>query len=395
MIYQPNFNDPRVINRIRHAYGFTRAVISERPHRWSTRYIDRYFGQQQTALSKWLRCHLLIPTSHSYSQTTGQTKEYKLNISGADYVRNILLGRRDQNQNHANNNFDFDWQHIEKINYDRDVVLRFIKQEWGSELVNRNFTYEDKSHRLWHPLQNVRRQQRALAFADYNLCYQYDIECAAPTLIHQHAQQQPDPMDLYLFALRNYLNDRQQIRQTLSQALEVDIKTAKVIINALFCGARIGHGADFAISQLLDNDAAKIQYLKQDTFIQQLRADIKTCWLYIQPSMMRIGITDKRNRHRLLPVTSKQKWQRYFDLERRCLNAIRNYLDQTQNHYFLEHDGWTCEREIDLTALTAFVHNSTGFNLKFELKKTFTGIKRREKMEDLINEHLTNTTPSV
>lgn len=384
MTYQPNFNDPRVINRIRHAYGFTRAVISEQPHRWSTRYIDRYFGQQQTALSKWLRRQLLIPTSHSYSQTTGQTKEYKLNIKGANYVRDILLGLDPQDQNQQENNFDFDWQHIEKINYDYDVVLRFIRQEWHDELTNRNFVYKDKSHRLWHPLQNVRRQQRTQALADYDLCYQYDIECAAPTLIHQHAQRQEDPMDLYLFALRRYINSRQQVRQELAQALEVDIKTAKVIVNALFCGARIGLGQDFAISQLLDNDAAKIQYLKQDEFIQQLRADIKTCWLYIQQSMPRIGITDKRNKHRLLPISSKQKWQRYFDLERTCVNAIRNYLDQTQNRYFLEHDGWTCERQVEISELTDFVYNRTGFDLKFELKKTFTGIKKRQKMEDLI-----------
>ncbi len=60
--YTPNFADPRVLNRIKRAYGFSRACIStDEPHPWAKMYIDQFFGQQQNPLSKWLREILLVP----------------------------------------------------------------------------------------------------------------------------------------------------------------------------------------------------------------------------------------------------------------------------------------------------------------------------------------------
>jgi hypothetical protein len=70
----------------------------------------------------------------------------------------------------------------------------------------------------------------------------------------------------------------------------------------------------------------------------------------------------------MLPVSSKQKWGVYFDLERQVLNEIRAFLCETNNRHFLEHDGWSCEQPVDLAVLSARVHTATGFQLEFELK---------------------------
>jgi hypothetical protein len=40
------------------------------------------------------------------------------------------------------------------------------------------------------------------------------------------------------------------------------------------------------------------------------------------------------------PMSSKQKWNIYFDLERTVLSCVREYLTDTNNKHFLEHDGW-------------------------------------------------------
>lgn len=380
--YQPNFKDPRVLGRMRHAYGFARAVLGTTPHNWSTRYIDRYFGHQGNNLSQWLRRRLLTCTSDRYSQDRGECKEYRLNQAGADYIRNILQGH---DADYTPTEFQQEFANITNHQFDQEVVQAFALRAWGPELASKNFTYEDKSLRLWHPLQNVRKQQRERIFADHGLCYQYDIVAAAPTLIHQHAQQQQVPMDLYLFALRRYLQDRQAVRVQIAQELEIDIKAAKVLVNAMFCGAKIGLGPDRAISQLLAHDQAKVQWLKENKYIQELKADIRTCWQYIQPSMMRRSIIDKNNKSRLLAITSREKWQRYFQLERTCIMAIRSYLVETNNDYFLEHDGWSCIKSVDLEQLASYVYQSTGFQLNFEVKKIFTGIKKRQEMESLIN----------
>jgi hypothetical protein len=56
----------------------------------------------------------------------------------------------------------------------------------------------------------------------------------------------------------------------------------------------------------------------------------------------------------------------YFDLERRVLNCVRRYLDETNNKYFLEHDGWSTTNEIDVIKLYDYILDHTGFNLKIE-----------------------------
>ena len=304
-MYNPNLSDPRVIRRIQTAYGFARGVLNEQPHAWSTRYIDRYFGQQQNPLSAWLREQLLVCTNQHYNKDAGLTKQYQLNLQGANYIRAVIHGNQQSPEEWLDNNphgeldcpTDSNQQAV-----DLQAVNGWIRKEFGLELEEGTFNYKDKSSRLWHPLQSVRRIYKREILADYNLKYHYDIACAAPTLILQHAQQQPDPMDLYLFALNNYLKNRVQIRKDLAQQLEVDVKIVKILINALFCGARIGNNSDFAISQLLNNDPSRIEYLKQNEFICQLRDDIKTCWTYITPSLSRRAIIDKNSRERLLQV---------------------------------------------------------------------------------------------
>ena len=173
-------------------------------------------------------------------------------------------------------------------------------------------------------------------------------------------------MDIFLVALNQYISNRIQIRNDLAHELEVDPKIIKVLINALFCGARIGNNPDFAISQLLNHDQARIEYLKQNEFIQQLRSDIKICWNYIAPSMYRTRVIDKNSRERLLPISSKQKWARYFDLERTILNSVVDYMKKNNYRYFLEHDGWSSSREIILNELELWVFNSTGYRVLFE-----------------------------
>jgi hypothetical protein len=370
MTYQPRFTDARVRARIQQAYGFARGVLSsEEAHGWSTRYIDRYFGQQQHALSQWLRSQLLVCVDSRYSKDTGLTKKYLLNLPGCRYIASILTGYNNTLQEHTEITQPQKLDQPRESNaqrFDEVCVANWIQREFGDELASGNFVYVDQSSRLWHPLQSVRRQYKKPILSQHGLRYHYDIQCAAPTLIHQHAQRQPDPMDMYLSALCHYITNRTQVRNDLAQALEIDIKTAKVLINALFCGARIGNNPDFALSQLLSNDSARIEYLKQDSWIAELRSDIKTCWEYIAPSMTRRSILDKNNRPRMLPISSREKWTRYFQLERLVLNAVIDYMKPRSMSYFLEHDGWACDKEIDLFELSNYVFESTGYQIQFE-----------------------------
>ena len=348
MTYQPNFTDPRVISRIKQAIGFACGVMSEtKPHEWSTRYIDKYFGSQRNDLSKYLRKTLLICTDHyvrfNIPGERGICKKYILNKEGVRFLNEAL----------KNNNIQL-----------YPIVVEVAKQDHTLELDNGNFEYNDQSNRLWHPLQRYRKQYRTQILSDHGYIHDYDIECCAPTLLYQYAQHLG--MDEYLFALNEYLRDRTRIRQDLAQGLELEIGAAKEIITALFAGARIANHKDSDIYNILNGDRARIEYLKQHEFLTQLRKDIAVCWEYITPHMSR---RRKSDTNRLIPITSKQKWNVYFELERLVINSVRTYLDERSVRYFLMHDGWACDREIDQIELKNYVRNHTGYEIKFEYTK--------------------------
>lgn len=352
MTYTPNFADPRVIKRVRRALGFAHACFSEtKPRQWSTRYIDKHFGPQANALSGWLRKQLLITTNTWWSKDQGKCKEYTLN--GANYKRLVAQLNSD---NHAT---------INVVEVNKELVTSWAKAEFKDELATKIFNYKDKSSRLWHPLQNVRKEYKRDILAEANFKYEYDIQCCAPTLIMQLAQRHD--MDLYLPHIAGYLSNRKYVRETIAHNVELDPSAIKIIITALFSGAKLGMNPTFDIYKMLNGDRARIEYLKQDPYMIGLREEIKCCWDYIKTSLPRKAVTNKNNKQQMLPISSKQKWGVYFDLERQVLNAVMKYLTLTENQFFAEHDGWTTTDEIDQNELVDYVFKTTGYHIKIDM----------------------------
>ena len=361
MTYTPRFSDPRVQRRIRRAIGFACGAMSTtKSQSWSTRYIDRWFGVQSNPLSKYLRQQLLIETNSHWNKDTGKCKEYVLNQRGVDRLcDSIGLNKKTTTQLYP-------------------IVLQVAQEEYQQELESGQFAYNDQSHRLWHPLQNLRRDLKRTVLEQNGYRYHYDIKCCAMTLIHQYAQQIPEithdhrwqqgPMDLYLFALRDYLRDRHGIRKQIATEADIDADTVKRIINALLAGAKLSCNPATEIYQILDGDRARIRFLQQHEYLTQLRADIKICWDYIRPTLPQRSRQDRNQRERRLPISSRQKWGVYFDLERQVLNEVREFLCETDNKHFLEHDGWSCEHELDRSSLSQRVLERTGFAVDFEKK---------------------------
>jgi len=231
------------------------------------------------------------------------------------------------------------------------------------ELATGEFTYNDSSSRLYHPLQNFKRTDKRTLLAADGYIYNYDIQCCAPTLIMQYAQQLG--MDLYPFAIKKYITDRKQIRYEIAQAAELTEQQVKRIINGLFQGAHVSNYTQSLVYKELDGDTAKIAYLKQNEFIRQLQEEIKTCWAYIRPQLSK-RTTETKTGTRLLPITGKQKTALYRDLERVVLDSVRLYLNQTDNQFFAEHDGWSSKQAVDITALVQHIRTQTGYQIEIE-----------------------------
>jgi hypothetical protein len=255
------------------------------------------------------------------------------------------------------------------------LVDDWIQAEHGSELARAEFEYQDISSRLWHPLQRLRKEYRPRVLAAAGLAHQYDIVCCAPTLLHQHSWRIPEvlgpkggwqqgPMDLVLSTLRDYIPNRHQLRSELAERAEISIQLAKQIITALFCGAHISRHPTSAICQMLSGDQARIEFLKQDPWLQALRDDIAVLWDYLNRTIPRRYTASGRK----LPISPRQKWMLYFELERRVLDSVRAYMKQRGIKCFLEHDGWSSDQAIDQVELQQWIEKSTGFCVELEYR---------------------------
>lgn len=377
MSYSPNFSDPRVVKRINRALGFAVGVLSDKSHPWSTRYIDKYFGQQQHQLSQYLRDILLITTNNHFSITDHKCKEYRLNQLGARYLRERLEqlhslswfqfvkdpSASDVNTNNITNTHTIPYC-ITSPTWEYDMIKNWVKSDFAQEISTGDFQYTESNNRLFHPIQNIRKQHREQLLAEEGLKYDYDIQCCAPTLILQYAKKLG--IKHSLITLTAYVKNRHVFRQQLADNAEISLETSKKLINALFNGARLGNNIDYKTSEMLNYDMAKIAYLKQDAFVTSLRSDIKKCWDIIkknEPKFERIdsdGVisTDRFN--------SRRKWSIYFRLERVVMNSIRTYVKSQRMRCLMIHDGWSCDTQLDEQDLIAHVLRETGYEVQFE-----------------------------
>lgn len=352
--YEPCWQDPRVQRRVRRALGWSTAVLSETQARpWARVTIDRYFSSQNNRISRYLRNQLLEVVNPHWNKDTGQCKTYRLRSAGVEF----LCKKLGDYYNHPT-----PCHRPIVVEVQRAAVDAWIQEDFATEMATGEFDYKDATDRLFHPIQNIRREYKQPALARWGYRWQYDIRSAAPTLILQHARHLG--LTRPTATLDEYLAERHLYRQALALELEIPEQSAKTIITALFCGARIG--PETAIAQELGNDLDRVNHLKHMTWIQLLRRDIRLCWDQIRTQMPVTYTTTRTGQQRRRAQQPRDKWRVYFALERSVLNQVRTYLRQTHNRHFLEHDGWCCESQIFESELRDHIRCRTGFVIEFD-----------------------------
>ena len=336
MTYIPNFNDPRVVRRCTQAIGFTNALVrTSKEVPIATRVIDKHFGHAGDNLSKYLRKQLLICTNTNFNKDTGKCKRY---VSSAEGIQLLL----------------------KNIGLDKAPAIDWGKKTYNEELETLDFKYNDKSHRLWNPIQNMRSEVRNKMLSDAGLIYHYDIVCCAPTLLLQYSELvEPN-------FITEYIKNRDEVRTNLAKHLEVDKKVVKEFINSLFAGAVISTSPVRAVMNIFGQDKAKIDYIKQDTYINLLHDDIKKMWAPIIDRAPVEYMTDKNNKQRKKAFNSRAKWNVYFTLERKVLNAQIDYMKERNIKSFLLHDGIFTDTEIDTKSMSKYIKDKTGFTVTLD-----------------------------
>jgi len=351
-MYQPNFKNKLVVDRTNKAIGFVLKYLSSSEERPCAKtQLDKYLGQQQNKLGKFLRQKLIICTNERYNKDLKITKKYIYNPQGINELRNLI-----------NNNCVYYAYSVLPLTQNTDeMVYQQALQEYGQELDKKQFVFtESKTHpRLMHGLQNYSKTPRNRLLKDKGFIFEYDIECCAPTVILYHAYQLGTGE--YMPTITHYINNRKHHRQRISQELEITEHTAKEIVNALFCGGRLVINEQYCkIYQKLNLDKAKMMFLQQDPWIQQLKQEIKQCWEHIIPHYEYMRQYNKLGRKK--PFSAKQKWNIYFLLERKCLDQVIHYMHTHHIHYYPIHDGWHTTKPINTHEVEQLIYNNTSYN---------------------------------
>lgn len=344
-------SDPRIRRRCEAALQFTLAQIPPlNPKPVSTRLIDQHFGQSQHRLSNQLRKLLLITQDRHYNMMTGKCKQYTRNEDGCRYLQQLLDPSVDYivaTQQHISNYVD----------------------KFDNELESGHFNYNDKSHRQWHPLQNLPSEIRKRELSRYGYRHIYDIRCAAPSIILYLAQDLNIKLK-HTSAIKYYIENKDTVRQNLAQDLQLSIPDVKRLVNMLFNGAPVGHISDLATTKLLKGDSKAIERVKNHSYIQNLRGDITRCWTKIANHQIDGEYVIPRTYHldgRKKRINSKDRWQLYFSYERLVMNSVTAYLDKQLALYLIEHDGWSSNIQVDLNELTDHVRTTSGIStIEFE-----------------------------
>lgn len=343
--YTPNLTGrykARTLRRIKMALGFSMARLNEVGREVYSREITEAFGNCTKPLSMWLRQHLLFCVDDSFAFNTANShcKMYALNHRRAKLVRQVLEAAEGRKYS------------------DLELVAEWAKIGHEAELADLQFGYHQSAHcaRLWHPLQNMRKVIKPVFWSSVGLPHNYDIQAAAPTLIYQKAEMLGTKPAV---VLECFLNEPNEFREYLGKVADIEPKTAKEVLNALFCGANLGANHKFDLFHVLGKDEKKVDLLKADPLLTALREDIARCWSTIKaamPEAFELDPTDARE--------SQLKWRLYFSLERQVLDAISAELERLEVKHFKEHDGFRADKDIDLCSLEAHVLSSTGFSVR-------------------------------
>lgn len=338
----PNFKNRRTQKRMLQALGMCQAMLNEtEPKQLSKFTIDRYFSQQQNTTGKWLRMKLLVEhdTFNAYS---GQCKSYTINAEGVKLVEEILQVNKSYNA----------FSGLSDLHNNR-TINHTLAVDWALENYPYDeITYREKSNRYWHPVQSLRKSIRNEYLLRNGLANQYDIVCAAQTLLSQtYTQATGKRLEL----IESYITNRDEIRKKLADQLDLPITTIKTILTALFAGARVVANHRNDIFQLCEHDIARIEWMKQDIYLTELRKEISTMWRGIKPLLK----TDKR-------LNSRTRWKCYFALEKQVMDVIIKHAETNQIKYYIIHDAIATDVELNETQIKSEIKQQTNYQIEIE-----------------------------
>jgi hypothetical protein len=341
MAFKPNLNNQATRRRCQTALDWVEQYVSPNKVCWlSTREIDRHFTGGSNPISQWLRLQLLIVENpiFMFGNGTGKCKTYRRNQDGFQKLYQLLNGS----------------------------TAPTISPKLEQQLDTGEFEYNEKSYRLWNPLQHLPKIVKKPLMADKGYRYHYDIKAAAPTLIREYAVSLG--LKTPLTGLDSYINDRDKIRAGVALRTGLSETQVKEVINAMLNGAPIAANWQSSIYDICNKNVHVISLLQADEDIQSLKEDFKKCWDQIKQTLPKETYTTKSGKERTKRITPRQKSQVYRKLELEVIKEVKRYMKKKKNPCLLEHDGWFCKEIVTTDELRLLIKNKLGYVVNIDVE---------------------------
>lgn len=321
------------------AYAFTNALIGkDEQHPITFDVLLKEFSSSQSVTGKWLRYHLLECVDESYSMYLGKCKKYRKRPEGIQLIEEILDVYREFNAHTGLTRKEYN----QKLNSEMSIDWAMKRYPFDQ------ITYNEKSNRYWHGAQNLRKSVRNEYLKRNGLKYQYDLVCAAQTLLYDRFKTTSNKR---LHTIESYLVDRDAFRYHLAKELQLPISSIKTILTSMFAGARLSKMG--SIYEACQYDNARIEWMKQDPDMIQLKKEISFMWKKLKPQI-------ETERRRLGP---RDKWRYYFKLEKQVMDII---INETNTKHYIIHDCIATEDVLDTKQLSDKIFSQTGINIQIE-----------------------------
>lgn len=341
MAYQPNFTDPRCQTAVKRIIHWLETYVGAEPNRCLSSTILRSpaaFGDSQ--MGRYFKNYLLIKTNPAY-QPGEFSQQYRVNGDRLNKLRTKMGMEPSPLRFHG-------------------IERRFSDQCHALE--TGNFDYNETGGRAYNGLQNIPREIKQQEFASRGYDYDYDIECCAPTLFLQRAQQIKPRMRSVDY-ISFYLANKQTVRDELCIKYRLSTQQVKQILNGLFQGGVLNTYHTNKIFGYVNHNTYKMKQLNQDEFIGALQADIRYIWKILRDDVkLTLNCNFKR-------CNGGHKSHYYKILEGEVMTPVWKYLKKNKVKHFREHDGFRSTTFVVPNELEQLVRTHTGYQVKFVWSK--------------------------
>ena len=304
---------------------------------------------RRTKISNWLRANLLRQVGsfaigdHAYSYLLLESGWNKLSryLNGLTWKETNALLRGPV----ISNNVAVGAEVCARADWPSSAFLPRTHLEKG---LSTDFEYRDWNHRLWNGLQNINSADKPIYWKGI-FPWDYDIVNSAPTTLYQLGAMN-GASKLLLEPIQHYIDHREEYLKFVSMTCRVSQKCAKKFFTSLFNGAVLSTSYKQSTLGTLGGNASGVLKLKESVGIRALLTSIK----YLNSFLER--------------VFQEDAWQVYFRHERANLDIMRAYLDSLGALYFLEHDGFRCDREVDSEFIVTEIKRQTGLNYAMKVR---------------------------